>query len=335
MALLDNGSRSRWVPTLSFATSKSHLESVGTNPLSFSRDAALPSINHIDKVNCDKSEKSSFSIMSGLNISTTLENPAPSYPGPPPPYSCAASTMGPVHVPSGYISPAESTRRSLRDEKDSPLGPKSLPSIHEALGEGTMMPAPSSISQQHTTSGMQSLGSMSQSFPDAPRGPPNPFSQSSNNKQNLHDINHSHRQSINPTYMEHSLPKVIPIEQKSETTPRLQQVYQYPASPRQSVSVSHRNSTSSVAGNINRPEILLQSPYQGEQVHQRHSFPEPQSIPASDPASNPGVFRFEAGNKFDDSRNPFSRNNPSAPYGDTVKRHLDIYDAEIAFNEVR
>src|ERR1700761_4422102 len=103
----------------------------------------LPSISHLDLDNLksDRNDLSRFSIGNGLSISTApLASPTTSmYSGPPPPYSCGPSTAGSASGLSGYISPPESTtRRSTRDEKESPDLRKSLPSIHEALADKSM-----------------------------------------------------------------------------------------------------------------------------------------------------------------------------------------------------
>ena len=109
------------------------------DPTTRSRDT-LPSINQLDLENIknEKTDLSRFPIGNGLSISTTsLASPTVSmYSGPPPPYSSAPSATGSMTGLSGYISPPESTtRRSTRDEKDSPDIRKSLPSIHEALAD--------------------------------------------------------------------------------------------------------------------------------------------------------------------------------------------------------
>ena len=109
------------------------------------------------------------------------------YSGPPPPYSYPSSaTSSAPPAASGYISPPDS-RPAQDDKEQQSAGRQSLPSIHEALGGDksipystpvSALPPPPPVSQQpHTPSHSAPTSAMSQSLPEAPPGPPNPFSQ--------------------------------------------------------------------------------------------------------------------------------------------------------------
>jgi hypothetical protein len=165
-----------------------------------------------------------------------------------PPYPYSTSTAAPTQNPSGYISPGNL---------------KSLPSIHEAIPYG------------------QTSSVHAQSFLDAPKGPPNPFSQS------------------------------IPPEQPKSSSITVNNVESRPP-------LSHHSFSDSYASHdAARSPITFQG---------RNGNPTPPAFPYSgDP--------FLA-TKTEDQRFLFGRNGPGAPYGDSVKRHLDVFDVGLALNEV-
>lgn len=238
------------------------------------------------------------------------------YSGPPPPYSCAPSTTESGNGLTGYFSPTHSSRRSIKDEKD--LLPNSrtlpsLPSLHEALGGDKAVPfsGPPSASQSNGP-GSTPVTAVGQTFPDAPRGPPNPFSHSTTAPTGTSGFQSD---SVPPKIT------TVPSSQPFSSSPRVGPT-------------THRPSDGSFSSvNRRRESSTVTSPYSTEPTARATPFPEYAPHSSSQPATtNP--FTFEPSIKFDDTRNPFARVQPPATYGDTVKRHLDHFDAEVALSEV-
>lgn len=275
--------------------------------------------------------------MNGLSISTApLSSPTAAHSGPPPPYSCAPATSGSATGLSGYISPPESTtRRSTRDEKDSPGLRKSLPSIHEALGDKSIaFSAPLSASSQPPQP--TPSATVGQAFPDGPRGPVNPFSQSSGPPPVLKDVfAPSYKPSSSQAEIQATRPTFSPTSNPDPRQP-VSQHFGYPGSPRSHPSTAFRSSslTNTSFNHINEPQPP-RSPPAFEQPRSGYSYPQYNSGPQQTFSSAPESFQFTAGPKPDEHRAPYSRPGHDAPYGDTVKRHLDVFDTEMGLNEVR
>lgn len=275
--------------------------------------------------------------MNGLSISTApLSSPTTTHSGPPPPYSCAPSTAGSASGLSGYISPPESTtRRSTRDEKESPGLRKSLPSIHEALGDKSIsFTGPLSASSQPPQP--PPSAAVGQAFPDAPRGPVNPFSQPSGPPPVLKDVfAPSYKTSSSQPEMQTARPSFSPTSNSDPRQPASQH-FGYPGSPRSHPSTAFRSSSlANTSFNNNSEHQPPRSPPSFEQPRSGYAFPQysnggPPSFPS---AAEP--FQFSAGPKPEEHRAPYSRPGNEVPYGDTVKRHLDVFDAEMGLNEVR
>ncbi|EXJ75955.1 uncharacterized protein A1O5_00463 [Cladophialophora psammophila CBS 110553] len=297
----------------------------------------LPSISHLelDTLRTERNDLSRYSLGNGLSISTApLASPTASmYSGPPPPYSCAPSTAGSTTGVSGYISPPESTtRRSTRDEKDSPDLRKSLPSIHEALGDKSM---PFSTSSQHQSLPTPSTA-VGQSFSEGPKGPMNPFSQPAPGVPVLRDVfsapqmtasTPTETQTANPPFPPPPAPAPDPRQPVS-------QAFGYPGSPTSQQQPSNFRSSSlanTTFTNHNEPAPPARSPQPYEppprqqQQQQQQAFP-PFGNPSSSnaPSSTNEVFQFTAGSK------PANE----AQYNEAVKRHLESFDAEIGLNEI-
>ena len=273
---------------------------------------ALPSISHLelDKIKTDRPDHPKLGIMNGLNISTApLGSPSTVYSGPPPPYSYASSTATSIPGMQGYISPPESTtRRSTRDDKDSPTR-NSLPSIHEALG------APLSATAQPLPGSTPSTA-VNHCFPDGPKGPTNPFSQP---PPSFRDNLFTSQPAPNP-----------PAPPDPHSKPPISQGFAHPPSPRSSGSSAFRSgplASSTFSGHTE--QTRPRSPPQPDSS--RHPYSISQfSNPPSGYSSEP--FQFTSGSKFPDDLPGFPRG--PEPYGDTVKRHLEVFDAELGLNEV-
>ena len=293
----------------------------------------LPSIVHLDleNIRAEKNDLSRFSIGNGLSISTApLASPtASTYSGPPPPYSYAPLTAG--HGLSGYISPPESTtRRSTRDEKDSPDFRKSLPSIHEALADSSM-PFPATLpgSSQHQSLPKQSTVT-APLFSEGPKGPMNPFSQPAGAPALL---------SGPPK------PASTPMETQTSTStyssvsgpdPRqpVSQHFGYPGSPSAQPQSSCRSSALANTSFTNHNEpSQARSPKPYETSMSQLSYPQYSSSTSNYPQTSE-PFQFSAAPKPEDRPGSFVKLMNDAQYSETVKRHLEVFDAELGLNEV-
>lgn len=282
---------------------------------------SLPSITNLDfaKYRLDKADHNRYSMPGFTSFQkSALSSPPTTYSGPPPPYSSAPSVTGSTHGMAGYISPPESnSRRSTRDDKDVSSGTTLLPSISEALKSAD---AVSTAPQQYATKSQPS-SAVAQTFADAPSGPGNPFSQPA----------------LPPTATRTSfsaLPESVstqvpppPAPPEARPAPLLHGV----GSPRSSVA-NPRPSAPAVPG-AQTLESPFRSSFSTETARPGYPFPD---FSAAASAGTPPItnnFRFEPLNKSDGQRNPFIKPDP-LPYNETVKRHLDVYDAEVALNEV-
>ncbi|KIW80489.1 hypothetical protein Z517_07105 [Fonsecaea pedrosoi CBS 271.37] len=289
----------------------------------------LPSISHLelDTVRNDRNDLSRYSIGNGLSISTApLASPTASmYSAPPQPYSCAPSTSGSTAGVSGYISPPESTtRRSTRDEKESPDLRKSLPSIHEALGDKSL---PFSGSSQHQSLPTPSA-TVGPSFSDGPKGPINPFSQPAPSVPVLRDV-FSTSQMTSSTPTESQAPKPpFPPPSVPAPDPRqsVSQTFGYPGSPSSQQQSNFRSTALANTTFTNHNETApSRSPQTYEPTRQPQPFA-PFNNPASANASTSinDVYQFTAGSK------PVNE----VPFNEAVKRHLEVFDVELGLNEI-
>ena len=265
--------------------------------------------------------------MNGLNISTAPLASPTNFSGPPPPYSYAPATIAPATGHNGYMSPPESTtRRSTRDEnlKDSPPTRQSLPSIHEALGDKSLpftAPLSATTPQHH---GSTPTTAVTQSFPEGPKGPSNPFSQPPPTfRENPFSATSQPVPPPPPPDIQQSKPAFTPISQESR--PPVSQSFAHPASPRSAPSVFRPNF------NSHNESAPPHSPVHPEHSRQSYSFPSLSNQGPSGYTSEP--YRFSSNSKYQDQRPPFPRG-PDMSYGDTVKRHLDVFDAELGLNDV-
>jgi len=125
---------------------------------------------------------------------------------------------------------------------------------------------------------------------------------------------------------------------KAPPDPRqpVSQNFGYPGSPSTGAPSTFRPNQPYSTYNTNSDPPPIRSPPHVDAQAQRQAFPFPQvsSQPPSVYPHTSGTRRFEPVNKFDDRRVPLGQD-PQAPYNETVKRHLDVFDAELALNEVR
>lgn len=231
------------------------------------------------------------------------------YSGPPPPYSCApASAVASYGVVGGISSPQSTSQRAIRDEKETPAGRTSLPSLSEALAFKN---------GAHVFSTTSSVASLSQLFGDAPKGPGNPFSQPKASAALLNAANNS---TLSTAALDS---KVVP-------SPLLHTDHR--ASWTSLLTSPAPRRPDALTRDIKPEPISFKSPFAPE--YSTGSFPFADVHTSQLPTPARSTFTFEQNGKFDDSRNPFK---PSATtsYGDTVKRHMDLYEAELSLHEVR
>ena len=289
----------------------------------------LPSIFELDKI---KTDTSRFTAMNSLNISTApLHSPNTVYSGPPPPYSYTPSTAAPTSgLSGGYISPPESTtRRSIREDKESPNGDsrsrQSLPSIHEALGDKSLpFPTPlSATATQHP--GSTPSTAVVQNFPEAPKGPSNPFSQPPPTLRENTFSSQNQPVPPPPPDLHPSKSSFTAMPSQESRQPAPQNIPQ-PSSPRAGAPPLFRSTY-----DAQTESAPPRSPVHPEQHRQPYSFPSLTSQPSASYSREP--YQFTGASKHRE-QTPYAQG-PDASYGDTVKRHLDVFDAELGLNEVR
>ena len=271
--------------------------------------------------------------MAGLNISTApLPSPTTIYSGPPPPYSYASTVTTPAPVQTGYISPPEPPRPTATEEKEVTGPRQSLPSISEALGQDKAMAfAPPIMTTQTTAPSHQPLltpsSAVGHSFAEGPVGPSNPFSQPSSTGSSLRD--HGYRNetdSIGPSFS--NLNATEPRPQHSQSfgaprSPKFNPGLTNPSLPNISASLSNGHGPS--AGSPGS-HAAYRSPFGFS-----HQGPNPQVSPFT-PTTDP--FRAAPSTQFDEQKRFNLKGGYGQSYGDSIKRHLEVFDAQMALQEV-
>ncbi|MCJ1298887.1 hypothetical protein MMC08_001678 [Hypocenomyce scalaris] len=327
------------------------------------QSGTLPSINYLDleklkRESSDYTQKHPTS--AALNMSAPpLASPSAVYSGPPPPYSYPSSTASSVaglHNFNGYISPPDSRKLSEDDkEVPPPQSTKLLPSIHEALNGGEQARPYTSASSgvAHLPPSTQSASihtpstPIHRSYPDSSsQGPPNPYAQG---------------QPPLP-YPPHN-----PLERQAQSQyPTCNSAERAPA--RFSAVNSHESSFSSIhplktapsPPNSARPSAYNiqrgQSPHSQDQMqrstapmHSQYGYTgyrPPYSQHSQSPAVPPHppyplhhpTWRSDGSevDRAEEMRKAASKTNSvtGQTYGESVKRHLDIFDLETSLNEI-
>ena len=227
------------------------------------------------------------------------------------------------------------------DDKASGLR-QSLPSIQEALGGDSTMPfsasniVPALPATSRSTQQAPSFGA-GQSLPEAPSGPPNPFSQgplaglpTEADPYLARSVKHQECPSEQDR-SKASFPSINtaePIPASSHTfdtsSPNSRSVHPLPSVPyQQSPHLNNYGPSSDLSSSQIPP---YRSPYT-------------YSTEGSNPPSStfqpvPDYSRFNPAFKFGERKPSIPRSHPVQPYSDSVKRHLDIFDVEVALNEV-
>jgi hypothetical protein len=270
-----------------------------------------------------------------MATSAPLGSPTSStlYSAPPPPYSSAGSTAGLGLSVSGYISPPYSTRRSMRDEKESPTLPaKSLPSIHEALGDNRAMPfsSPAAIvpppQQSHHGLGAPSA-SIGQPFPGAPKGPSNPFSQAIPPPATAREaVYTSQPPPVVAHYEQQASRSSFPMINTSEPVSQSAHHQAFIQSPRHGPGPTSSHYTNGYSTPTTQSPHTYPTPRSSYPFSSGSYPPPPRSFQPTEPAT-----KFEHTPRLEEHRGSFSKD---PPYSENVKRELDVFDAETALKDI-
>ena len=308
---------------------------------------ALPSINHFDM---DKPKKlgmdhQRYQVMPGIGVSTApLASPVTTtYPGPPPPYSYALSTPSSVPGVSGHVSPSSSSRLTTVDGKEPPKFRQSLPSIHEALGSGKSVACPEATLPSQIPDSSHSImappaPSGNRTYPEGPLGPSNPFSLPSASNTSLKA--HTYTPQFNTTSAPAPDPKpASPVfsainanESKSQPT----QSFNDPRSPRLGpgpplhfLSSLQKNICNGYGLHSADPVTAFPSYKSTSDFSARSTDPPSSMFPSG---REPGY--SEKSSKYEDVKRPLPRSAPNPGYGESVKRHLESFDVQMALNDI-
>ena len=263
--------------------------------------------------------------MPGLSISTApLTSPTSVYSGPPPPYSYTSSVTSSGPTQTGYISPPEPVRPPVKED----IEPRqSLPSISEALGPDKPMafsaPPTSAppIAHQAMPTPSSAVGHL---FPEAPVGPSNPFSQPSVGGTSKREPNT--RDDVEPSHSSFS------TLNNTEPRPQPSQVFGVSRSPK----FSSGPSNTPMQGMTNGHGSTMASPSTYPPYRSPFAFssqasnpPPPSSYTSSSDPFRPSHATHMDGQKGFMSKTPYVQS-----YGESIKRHLDVFDTQIALQEV-
>ena len=333
---------------------------------------ALPPINYLD-IEKIKRESAVYNhngpVTSTVQMSAPpLVSPSSMYSGPPPPYSYPSSAAssaigdgrgGPGIAPGNYMSPPE-TRRSS-DEKEPPASQRqSLPSINEALNTGEQQPisissllSTSAPSHKITLVTKSPTSPVNRPFLDSlPKGPPDFFPQ--------HTVSLNHRpqeqpeQSTRPIYSpgvvtshgESRFPTINSLStarsydsfhtSKQPTTAPPPTDYSRPgASP-----IQNNPGSSPSTETHSRSVAATTAPYGYSTYQPAYAYPPSSAsgIPSyRRPTAHQPTWRGMGGDldRPEEMRRATKESPPPRPaYGESVKRHLDIYDLETSLNDV-
>ena len=323
-----------------------------------SNGTALPSLGFLDieKIKREAADNDQLkNPTSATTISTapSLTSPQSMYPAPP--FSYPSSSASSVHGLTGYISPPES-RRTSDDDKDAPGRARiSLPSIHDALGKDPSMlyssGPPSSVSIPASSSSQVSAMSPTVSIP---RSHPDPILPGPRNPYTPVPPVHSSQplSYYGGESQDHRGPPILRQGSFSDN-PSLSRVSAHDSAPASAHSASPTSPIPPV-----RPSPHLLHPTQVPPPYP----PGPPSIapqpsyrpfqPAfSYPPHTPGTVGYAPANynnqptwrgdgfeidRAEEVRKAAAKRSPGGGqhYGESVKRHLDIFDLETSLNEV-
>ena len=333
---------------------------------------ALPPINYLD-IEKIKRENAVYGhnvpVTSTVQMSAPpLASPSSMYSGPPPPYSypssAASSVIGDGRggqgiTPGNYMSPPE-TRRSS-DEKEQPSSQRqSLPSINEALNTGEQQPI--SISSLLSTSAPPHKITLVTKSPTSPVNRPFLDSQPKGHSDFFpqHTVSSNHRPQEQPDHSTRPIYSPGAVNSHGESRfPTINSLST--ARSYDSFHTSKQQATAPLPTDYSRPGA---SPIQNNPVSSPSTETHPRSVAATTapfgyttyqpayaypPSSTTGIPSYRRptahqptwrgmGGDLDrpeEMRRATKESPPPRPaYGESVKRHLDIYDLETSLNDV-
>lgn len=311
----------------------------------------LPSLSYLD---LEKIKKETSQYPHKIPVTAALNMPAPPLASPstcscpPPPYSYPSSTASSVvGANNGYISPSE-TRRAAEEEKDSaPPKLHSLPSIHEALGNDQHISI-SSLLSKSSTQGPQQAPQQSPTSPrtrpgSTPVRPPLSFPQSQQppSYRPQESLEKSARPHYSPRLPSDSHPPRFPPPSTHSYVPSQSRTASSPMTPAYATApVGQHRHASPVYDTTPRSAHPLSSQPPFSPYHHDYSnynlpsavVPTYQAAPIAQSTWRPAGSDLD---RVDEARKAASRESPkNHTYGETVKRHLDIFDLETSLNEV-
>ena len=303
----------------------------------------LPALSYLDIDKAKEEMYQSRHSSAAQNHSSALPSPSHQYPsGPPPPYSHPP----PLHANnwSGAKSPLPGSRRASGEEHDGVKQKQSLPSLSEALG----VESQTSYSQPPPTSQPLPL-STHQSQPAAPTSPSpirkRSYGMDSSETHNPYQYSFFRQDSAAPQSQQavetkHTYP---PIQ---ESRPPLHLQTAHPSrdyrpekiGQSQTSSPQFERSTAQSTSSMGPPSF----PYGYTPYPPRYAQPSPASSnagpiyqPSSQyPAPQTPSSNWKSENSSSSRFGPDDRHTTPPAYGDSVKRHLDLYDLEVALTEV-
>lgn len=312
---------------------------------------ALPPISFLDldKVRGEKADErqSTSTVASNMPAPAPLVSPS-LYSGPPPPYSYPSSVTSSVTGLSSYISSQVPRRMSDDDKEPEPLR-QSLPSIHEALASSqsiTYSTGPSqtfaaSQAPHPVNSNAPATAAIPRSHPETVlQGPTNPFAQTQ--PMPYSNFNSQDRRP-QPLHINHSDPSPsrfscinghdpTPYSTNAKAAPS-------PSPPMRPVPRHSQHSRSSpMYAPASHPSASVGSqhvyaPYQSTYPYTSQS-PTTLSYPSyAQPTWRSDGLELD---RAEEMRKAAPKGSPrgSKHYGESVKRHLDIFDLETSLNEV-
>ena len=320
----------------------------------------LPSLSYLDteKIKRETSIYNNYGIPSANMTAPPLASPSTTYSGPPPPYSypssAASSTIGGRENVSGpptssYVPSVES-QHPHGDGKDAQSIPRqSLPPIREALSSGpnisissllsnTTVPEqrPQCPTQSPTSPATRSFLEASQRVPTESLPPPKPAS---------YGPYESHERSTRPMYS----PKMnngystygVGRSPTSVSHPAMPPPRTVASPPRPGAGVfqNHRPA-SPVFNNSHAPRSAPPPTSYDYKPTYQPAYSYPPSTPATTSYNSPPLqshsWRNNDYDRAEEIRRATAKISPAprVAYGESVKRHLDIFDIETSLNEV-
>ena len=288
-----------------------------------------------------------------------LVSPSTAYSGPPPPYSypssAASSVVGSNHGISGgqasgnLIDPPQ-TRQLSGDDKDSAHAPprQSLPSIGEALSISSLINTTAPPRTSYTARSPTSPTAYRHYTDAASRAPVDSFPQPSPTEPRSYEaMNGTTTAPYSPRPLQGYVKSSSPVTNSFNSFPSSQPPRTIPSPlpyPRPTASIAQQRQIVSPVDNKHpptRPDPTSNAPLGYQTYQPAYSYPPSTSAgaPYRTPTHQQSAWRTANSDleRAEEVRKATSKESPTnrPAYGESVKRHLDIFDLETSLNEVR